>query len=62
MSARFHAAPRVTGERRHFEAGKRIVDVDDREGDGRPVLLYVDVPAGSSTGIIDFAKVKVTPR
>jgi len=30
--------------------------------DGRPVVLYVDVPAGTSTNIIDFSKVKVTPR
>jgi len=62
MSGRYHVKPRVTGERRHFETGKRIVDVDVREVDGRPVVFYVDVPAGSSSNLIDFAKVKVTPR
>ena len=62
MSGRFHAKPRVTGERRHFEAGKRLIDVDVREVGGRPVVLYVDVPAGTSENIVDFAKVKVTPR
>jgi len=62
MKARFNATPRVTGERRHFETAKRTVDVDVRELNGRPVVLYVDVPAGSSTNLVDFAKVKVTPR
>jgi hypothetical protein len=62
MKARFNVTPKVTGERRHFDAGKRSVDVDVREVGGRPIVLYVDVPSGSSTSIIDFAKVKVTPR
>jgi hypothetical protein len=52
----------VTGEHRHFDAGKRVVDVDVREVGGRPVVLYLDVPAGTSENIIDFTKVKVTPR
>lgn len=62
MKARFNATPRVTGERRHFETAKRTVDVDVRELNGRPVVLYVDVPTGSSANLIDFGKVKVTPR
>jgi len=62
MKARFNATPKVTGERRHFDAGKRSIDVDVREIGGRPVVLYVDVPSGSNAGIIDFSKVKVTPR
>jgi hypothetical protein len=62
MSGRFHVKPRVSGERRHFEAGKRIIDVDVREVQGRPVVLYIDVPAGSNANIVDFSKVKVTPR
>jgi len=37
--------------------------VDVREVDGRPVVLYVDVPTGvSPASLVDFAKVKVTPR
>jgi hypothetical protein len=62
MKARFNATPRITGERRRFETAKRTVDVDVRELGGRPVVLFVDVPAGTSTNLIDFAKVKVTPR
>jgi hypothetical protein len=62
MQARFKVTPTVTGERRHFATSTRTVDVDVREVEGRPVVLYVDVPAGSSTNIVDFAKVKVTPR
>ena len=62
MAARFNVRPRVTGEKRHFETGKRTVEVDVREINGRPVVLYVDVPAGASTNLVDLSQVKVTPR
>jgi hypothetical protein len=62
MLKRFNVTPSVSGELRHFDAGKRVVEVNVREVEGRPVVLYVDVPAGTSTNIIDFSKVKVTPR
>jgi hypothetical protein len=63
MRERFNVRPRVTGERRHFETDKRIIEVDVREVDGRPVVLYVDTPTGvSPSSLVDFAKVKVTPR
>lgn len=59
---RFNRVPRVTGERRHYEADTRTIDIDVREVGGRPVVLYVEVPAGQSTNLIDFSKVKVVPR
>jgi hypothetical protein len=63
MRERFNVRPRVNGERRHFDADKRVVEVDVREVQGRPVVLYVDVPTGVNPAtLIDFAKVKVTPR
>jgi hypothetical protein len=62
MRARFNILPRVTGEHRHFDAPKRTIDVDVREIDGRPVVLYVDAPAGSKANLVDFSKVKVVPR
>jgi hypothetical protein len=62
MLARFNVKPRVSGERRHFETAKRTVDVDVREIAGRPVVLYVDTPAGAPANLVDFAQVKVTPR
>ena len=62
MRARFNVRPLVTGDKRHFETSKRTVDVDVREMNGHPVVLYVDVPSGQSTNVIDFSKVKVTPR
>jgi hypothetical protein len=62
MRARFNVLPRVTGEHRHFDTPKRTIDVDVREVGGRPVVLYVDVPADSSTSLADFSKVKVVPR
>ena len=62
LRARFNRQARVEGERRHYESDKRTIDIDVREVDGRPVVLYVDVPAGQSTSLIDFSKVKVVPR
>jgi hypothetical protein len=61
-AARFRVKPKVTGELRRFETAKRTIEVNVREVDGRPVVLYVEVPAGSSTKLVDFSKVKVTPR
>jgi hypothetical protein len=62
MEKRFNVQPRVTGELRHYDGGKRTVEVNVREVNGRPVVLYVDVPAGASTHILDFSKVQVAPR
>jgi hypothetical protein len=62
MRDRFNIRPFVTGERRYFEAPGRRIRVDVREIQGRPVVLYVDVPQGASLDMVDFDKVKVTPR
>lgn len=62
IRARFNRQARVTGERRRYESEKRTIEVDVREVGGRPVVLYVDVPAGQSPDLIDFSKVKVVPR
>ena len=62
MQNRFNIKPRVVGERRIFNSATRDIEVEVRDVNGRPVVLYVDVPAGSSTNLVDFAKVKVTPR
>lgn len=62
MRARFNRQARIDGEKRHYESDKRTVDIDVREVDGRPVVLYVDVPKGENTSLIDFSKVKVVPR
>lgn len=62
MRARFNRVPRVTGEKRHYEADTRTIDIDVREVGGRPVVLYVEVPAGQSTNLVDFSKVKVVPK
>jgi len=62
IRARFNRQARVAGERRHYESDTRTIDIDVREVDGRPVVLYVEVPAGQSTNLVDFSKVKVVPR
>ena len=60
MAKRFFVKPRVTGEKRRFETAKRTIDVDVREISGRPVVLYTELPAGASSNLVDFSKVKVT--
>jgi len=62
MRERFNVRPRVNGERRHFDTPTRTIEMDVREIAGRPVVLYVDVPAGSPTNLVDLGKVKVVPR
>jgi hypothetical protein len=62
MLARFKVKPTITGQMRRYETAKRTIEVNVREVDGRPVVLYVEVPAGSSTKLVDFSKVKVTPK
>jgi len=62
VAKRFFVKPRITGEKRHFDAGKRTIDVDVREIDGRTAVLYTEVPAGESTSVIDFSKVQVKAR
>jgi hypothetical protein len=62
MLKRFNVKPLVIGELRHFDTAKRTVETNVREIAGRPVVLYVDVPAGSSANLVDLSKVKVVPR
>ena len=62
MVKRFFVKPRVTGEKRRYESDKRTVEVDVRTIDGRPVVLYTEVPPGVNPNLIDFSKVKVTVR
>jgi hypothetical protein len=62
IRARFNRQARVTGELRHYESDKRTIEINVREVEGHPVVLYVDVPAGQSTSLVDFNQVKVTLR
>jgi hypothetical protein len=61
MQKRFFVKPKVSGERRTFTTSKRTIDVEVRELNGRPVVLYTDVPTGGSVPF-DIGAVKVTPR
>ena len=42
---------------RSYSAAGRNVQVSTTEVGGRPVVLYVDVPAGASTNVLDITKV-----
>ena len=49
----------VAGAPRRFTGRGRTIELRSRQVGGRTVVLYVDVPAGQSTGVIDFAAVTV---
>jgi hypothetical protein len=61
MVKRFFIKPLVKGEHRRFDTDKRTIQVDERDIGGKAVVLYVDAPAGAPD-LVDFSKVKVTPR
>lgn len=44
---------------RSYTAAGRSVDISTSEVAGRPVVLYVDVPAGAATRVIDLSRVKL---
>jgi len=45
------------GASRVYEAAGRTIQVTTGEVDGRPVVLYVDVPTGAPTDVVDLSKV-----
>jgi hypothetical protein len=53
-----NAKPRAAdGSSRLYEAAGRTIQVVAGEVDGKPVVLYVDVPTGAPTDVIDLSKV-----
>ena len=44
---------------RSYNAAGRSVQITTAEVSGRPVVVYVDVPAGASTDVIDLSKVRL---
>jgi hypothetical protein len=44
---------------RSYAAAGRSVQITTAEVSGRPVVMYVDVPAGASTNVVDLSKVKL---
>ncbi|MEO7083411.1 MAG: hypothetical protein ABI442_10090 [Gemmatimonadaceae bacterium] len=59
---RLFAKPTITGDTRRWDGRARTVEMSVKEIGGRSVVLYVDVPPGGNTHIIDFSQVKVTAR
>jgi hypothetical protein len=62
MLARFNVKPSINGSVRRYSTSNRTIEISSRDIGGRPVVFYVDVPAGSSTSIMDLGKVQVTAR
>ena len=62
MLERFNVKPSVSAGVRRYRSSTRTIEVSSREIGGRAVVLYVEVPAGSSTALLDFSKVRVTSR
>ena len=55
-----NAKPKAaTNEARTYDVGGRTIQVTAAEIGGHPVVLYVDVPAGAPTNVIDLTKVGV---
>lgn len=51
--------PRVSGDTKHYVGGGRSIAITVREIGGRPSVLYVDMPQGASTSVIDMAAIRV---
>jgi len=47
----------ATSEARTYDVGGRTIQFTTAEVDGRAVVLYVDVPTGAPTNVIDLSKV-----
>lgn len=62
MLERFNVKPAVKAGVRRYASSTRTIEVSSREIGGRSVVLYVEVPAGASTAILDLSKVRVTPQ
>ena len=53
-----NAKPKAaTSEARTYEVSGRTIQVTTAEVNGRPVVLYVDVPLGAPTDVVDISKV-----
>jgi len=49
----------ATQTSRVYEARGRSISVTATEVGGRPVVVYVDVPAGASTAVFDLARIRL---
>lgn len=56
------AAGTGTGEVKRFVGKGRIVEIAAVTVQGKPAVIWTDVPAGSATRLIDAAKVRLTVR
>lgn len=57
---RFGTTPAGSGGARRATAGGRALAITEAEVAGRPAVLFVDVPAGTSTDVMDLAAVRLT--
>lgn len=52
------AKPRsATGDQRVYDVGGRTLQMTAAEVNGRPIVLFVDVPTGTPTNVLDLSKV-----
>ena len=47
----------ATTEQRVYDVGGRTMQISTAEVNGRPVVLFVDVPTGAPTNVVDLSKV-----
>lgn len=51
--------PRVDGDTKHYVGSGRSLVITSREIGGRPAVVYIDMPTGASTNVLDVAAIKV---
>ena len=52
----------AAGAVRRFSGRGRTVEIHTREAGGRTLVMYVDVPDGQSTNVIDLGAVRLEAR
>jgi hypothetical protein len=62
IEKRFDTKPAAASTQlvKNYSAGGRTVQLTTTEIDNRPVVIYVDVPAGASTSVIQTTQVRLT--
>jgi len=51
--------PRVEGDTKHYVGGGRSLVITVREIGSRPAVIYVDMPTGASTDVLDLSAIRV---
>ena len=64
VEKRYHIKPsgQAGATTRTYAAAGRTVEVSTDEVSGRPVVMYVDVPVGANTHVLDVKQIKLIEK